>query len=205
MTIRCMLTAWVGGSGCHSARHRDVFQSSSRVRNECLVHCQQPHVLSRDLWIRISIWQSLQPRISDHHLQLSPVSPAWTAGMFTVWERLHTRLAAADGIDQYHDDVLDYEQFAVRVAQKDIPDLPQILNNIGTRERAELQRGLVELHRALMWGPAPFDAVRVAPERRGLAYNYTIESLRRSYRNFVIDRTLINRTAVVQPLSIVEA
>jgi hypothetical protein len=142
---------------------------------------------------------SLQPNFLAHHLHNPPASPAQRSGMSMAC-RLHITIAAADGIDQYHEDVLDYERFAVRVAQKDIPDLPQILNNIGTRERAELQRGLVELHRALMWGPAPFDAVRVAPERRGLAYNYTIESLKRSYRNFVIERTLINRTAVAQPL-----
>jgi hypothetical protein len=108
--------------------------------------------------------------------------------------------AAADGIDQYHDDILDYERFAVRVAQKDIPILPQILADISTGERAKLQQGLVELHRALMWGPAPFDEARVRPERRGLAYNYTIASLRRSYSNFVIERTLVSHTAVVQPL-----
>jgi hypothetical protein len=93
---------------------------------------------------------------------------------------------------------VDYGRFSVRVAQKDIPELPQILAGINTRERAKLQQGLVELHRALMWGPAPYDEVRVRPERRGLAYNYTIESFRRSYRNLVIDRTLINHTAVVQ-------
>jgi hypothetical protein len=136
---------------------------------------------------------SLQPSFLAHHLHNPPASPARRSGMSMAWG-LHITIAA-DGIDQYHDDLLDYERFSVRVAQK--------LNDIGTRERAELQQGLVELHRALMWGPAPFDAVRVAPDVRGLAYNYTIESLRRSYRNFVIERTLINRTAVVQPLSIV--
>lgn len=110
-----------------------------------------------------------------------------------------SRPCSADGIDQPHDDILDFPRFSVRVAQKDIPKLPQILAGISMRERAELQRGLIAFHRAFMWGPAPFDERRPSPNARGLAYNYTIESLRRSYRMFVIEKTLVSQTTVQPP------
>lgn len=98
----------------------------------------------------------------------------------------------ADGIDQPHDDVLDFWKFALRVQQAAIKTLPSYLANITPQKLAELQRGLIDHHRAFMWGPAPFDLERgVEPSRRGLAFNYTIESLKRSYRNFLIDRKLV--------------
>ena len=48
--------------------------------------------------------------------------------------------AAADGIDQYHDDVLDYMRFALRLSHADIPRLPQILAGVSVQRRAELQQ-----------------------------------------------------------------
>jgi hypothetical protein len=56
--------------------------------------------------------------------------------------------AAADGIDQYHDDVLDYTRFALRLSHADIPRLPQILAGVSLQRRAELQEvWLCEWHR----------------------------------------------------------
>lgn len=46
---------------------------------------------------------------------------------------------AADGIDQYHDDMLDYMRFALRLSHADIPRLPQILAGVSLQRRAELQ------------------------------------------------------------------
>jgi hypothetical protein len=43
-------------------------------------------------------------------------------------------------------------------------------------------QGLIQAHRAFSWEPAPFDDNRDLPQWQcGLAYNYTVEGLRRSY------------------------
>lgn len=50
-------------------------------------------------------------------------------------------------------------------------------------------QGLIQAHRAFSWEPAPFDDDRDLPQwRRGLAYNYTVEGLRRSYMHYTLER-----------------
>jgi len=69
--------------------------------------------------------------------------------------------------------------------------LPEILAAVMPQRRAELQHGLIKLHRAFIWGPAPYDEQRDVPlAKRGLAFNLTIESLRRSYRGYEIEKLL---------------
>lgn len=62
-------------------------------------------------------------------------------------------------------------------------------------------QGLIELHRAFTWEPAPFDDNRGLPGwRRGLAYNYTIESFRRSYVHYVLEQK--HHTALIRGTSL---
>lgn len=50
-------------------------------------------------------------------------------------------------------------------------------------------QGLIQAHRAFSWEPAPFDDNRDLPQwRRGLAFNYTVEGLRRSYMYYMLER-----------------
>ena len=67
--------------------------------------------------------------------------------MFLLHALLHP--PAADGIDQYHDDVLDYTRFALRLSHADIPRLPQILAGVSLQRRAELQQVWLKLR--LKW------------------------------------------------------
>ncbi len=69
----------------------------------------------------------------------------------------------------------------------DIPDLPDILASISDKQRSELQHGLIEHHRALMWDEGPYWSLggpRNTPLGAGLAYNMTLASLRRALTHF---------------------
>ena len=62
-------------------------------------------------------------------------------------------------------------------------------------------QGLMKAHRAFSWEPAPFDDDRDLPQwRRGLAYNYTVEGLRRSYMYYTLERD--HQAALIQDTSL---
>ncbi|GIL91001.1 hypothetical protein Vretimale_17051 [Volvox reticuliferus] len=79
-----------------------------------------------------------------------------------------------DKIYQYLWDVLPYDEFSVRISRRNLHRLPQILDAITSEQLATLQKGLTRWHRAFLYGA-------VHPD--GLAYNFTLLSLRRRLTN----------------------
>jgi hypothetical protein len=80
------------------------------------------------------MWEPAQPTIctSDTCAHVA----VWGSAVMSdcIW------CAAADGIDQYYDDVLDYTKFSLRLSHADIPRLPQILASVSVQRRAALQQ-----------------------------------------------------------------
>lgn len=133
-----------------------------------------------------------EDKMRDSIFCLAPSGLGWGIRLVQATAAGCIPVIIQDGIDQPHDDVVDFWKFALRVQQAAIKTLPSYLAGITPRKLAELQQGLIDHHRAFMWGPAPFDLDQgVEPSQHGLAYDYTIESLKRSYRNFLIDRDFV--------------
>lgn len=76
-----------------------------------------------------------------------------------------------EGIHQPGDDVLAYDEFALRLNLEDIDNLPAILNGYSPEEVAQLQRGVYRNYRNFVWGP------------KGRAYDLTIRSLKKKLYN----------------------
>ena len=70
---------------------------------------------------------------------------------------------------QPFEDLLRYEDFSVRLPAEDIPRIQELLQAVSDKEWKRLHNNLVRVHKAFMWDQA----------YGGLAYNYTIASLRR--------------------------
>lgn len=71
-----------------------------------------------------------------------------------------------DHLFQYHEDVVPYHEFSVRITMQDIDIVDDILRAISEREVKALQRGLQKWHKHFLWNP----------NRGGLAFETTIES-----------------------------
>jgi|LauGreDrversion2_5_1035112.scaffolds.fasta_scaffold43963_2 hypothetical protein len=72
-----------------------------------------------------------------------------------------------DHVFQPFEDMIPYEEFSVRVAKRDIPNLISILRAITEEEQRKMRLRMAEYYRAFIWEPA----------HGGLAYNFTIDSL----------------------------
>ena len=70
---------------------------------------------------------------------------------------------------QPFEDLIPYEDMAVRVSRHQIPDLIPILRAITEDEQARMRMAMARHYRAFIW----------EPEHGGLAYNYTVASLHR--------------------------
>jgi hypothetical protein len=72
-----------------------------------------------------------------------------------------------DHVYQPYETIAPYEQFSVRVAKKDIPDLVPILRGVSEQEQEGMRLKMAEHYRAFVW----------EPHLDGMAYNYTITVL----------------------------
>jgi hypothetical protein len=70
---------------------------------------------------------------------------------------------------QPYEDLLPYDDFSVRLPAADIPHIRTVLEAVSEAEWSRLHTNLATYHRAFVWEASA----------GGLAYNYTIASLRR--------------------------
>lgn len=71
-----------------------------------------------------------------------------------------------DGVHQPGDDVLPYDQFAVRLPERDVDDLKELLEGMPPQEVRALQQGVHRFHKYFFW-----------QEPDGMAYDLVLKSL----------------------------
>jgi hypothetical protein len=74
-----------------------------------------------------------------------------------------------DHVFQPFEDLLRYEDFSIRLPAADIPRIQELLQAVSDDEWKRMHNNLMHVHKVFMWDQA----------YGGLAYNYTIASLRR--------------------------
>lgn len=74
-----------------------------------------------------------------------------------------------DHVWQSFEDLLPYDSFSVRIGVRDIPHIVDILRAYSTEDVDRMRLALAQYWGAFIW----------PPEQGGLAYNFTIESLRK--------------------------
>jgi hypothetical protein len=107
-------------------------------------------------------------------LCLAPLQPP----SFQGWPAAHPSLPFCRyPRPQPYEDLLPYQDFSVRLPAADIPRIGDILRDIlGGPEYARLRSNLPKYWPAFVWDK----------EHGGLAYNYTIASLRRRWQRLVV-------------------
>jgi len=75
-----------------------------------------------------------------------------------------------------YEDILPYETFSIRLNNDDLPFLREILRNVTDDQYRKLLEGVKAYYPAFSWNV----------EKGGLAFEYTIATLRRKYMNLKV-------------------
>lgn len=100
---------------------------------------------------------------------LAPYGHGWSMRLSHALMHGCVPVVLQDRVRQPWEDLLHYPDFSIRVGKRELPRLVSLLRAIPDEDVARLMRESNAVYRAFLW----------QPELGGLAYNYTIASLRR--------------------------
>ncbi|GFR42337.1 hypothetical protein Agub_g3245, partial [Astrephomene gubernaculifera] len=100
---------------------------------------------------------------------LAPYGHGWGIRLTHALMHACVPVIIQDKVRQPFEDLLHYPDFSVRVSKADIPRIVEILRAVPQEDVLRMMKENVRVYRAFIW----------QPELGGLAYNYTIASLRR--------------------------
>ncbi|KAG2502219.1 hypothetical protein HYH03_000705 [Edaphochlamys debaryana] len=100
---------------------------------------------------------------------LAPYGHGWGIRLTHALMHACVPVIIQDRVRQPYEDMLHYPDFSVRVSKFDLPRLVDTLRAIPDSDILQLMRENARVYRAFLW----------QPEIGGLAYNYTVASLKR--------------------------
>ncbi|GAX72704.1 hypothetical protein CEUSTIGMA_g160.t1 [Chlamydomonas eustigma] len=104
---------------------------------------------------------------------LSPYGDGWGSRIGSILQNACIPVIVQEFVHQPFDDVLDYEEFALRLRVEDIPQLLEILKSVSKDQIQSYREKMYAVHKGFHW----------EPEYGGEAYNYTLKSLKRKLMN----------------------
>ncbi|PNW87478.1 hypothetical protein CHLRE_02g144100v5 [Chlamydomonas reinhardtii] len=100
---------------------------------------------------------------------LAPMGAGWGIRLAEAMVSGCVPVIIQDHIYQAHWDILPFEEFSIRIGRNELHQLVDILDDVSPQQLDSLQAGIERYHRAFFW-----DA-----HWGGLAYNYTVQALKR--------------------------